>query len=76
MISTFKYIEKTPMIVSTDDLGLIKVNFLSKIWDIRKLCCLQTISLDSKNIIIQILDLQKNQKLAFLGRRINLLGWD
>jgi len=49
---------------------------LDQVWDIRKLNCIQTIVLDTKNSISMILDIQTGQKIGFLGQRVNLLEWD
>lgn len=51
MVSTLRYIDKTPMVISADDIGYLKI------WDLRQTSCIQTVELDSKNVVSQILDI-------------------
>jgi WD40 repeat protein len=45
MVTSVQCVDKTPMVVSCDDTGVIKV------WDIRKLSCIQTVAMESRNVI-------------------------
>jgi WD40 repeat protein len=51
MVTTVQCVDKTPMVVSCDDTGVIKV------WDIRKLSCIQTVAMESRNVIQKIFDI-------------------
>jgi len=70
MLYAVEAIQKTPMVVSCDDLGHFKV------WDIRNLSCVQTIKLDAKLTISRILNLYEYGKLAFIGKRLNMIEFE
>ena len=70
LVTAVEAIEKTPMIVSSDDLGNIRV------WDIRNLKCIQIISLGIKIPINSLIDTYKYGKLYFIGSRINYIEFD
>ena len=63
-------IKNTPMVMTADDSGVIKV------WDIRTLKCLQTVPLLIKGTTTQFIDLYKHGKLGFIGTRVNYLEFD
>ncbi len=50
-VTSFTLIRKTPMVVSADDKGKVKI------WNIRNLKCMQTIDFTDKVIITKVLDL-------------------
>ena len=70
MIAAVQIIQKTPMIVSSDDIGHIKV------WDIRNFSCLQTIEMGSKTIITKIIDMYSCGKIGFLGSRVSIMEFE
>jgi len=70
MVTAVQVVEKTPMVVSADDQGHIKV------WDIRNLNCVQTLNLGLKSAINQLIDNYKYGKLCFVGLRVNFLEYD
>ena len=70
MVTAAVNIEKTPMILSADDAGRLKV------WDIRNLRCMQSVELGPKNSINKLLDLCLFDKLCFVGSRLNLVSFD
>lgn len=63
-------IGKTPVLVSGDDAGQLKL------WDIRTFACIQSIPFGRKTQISKILDISDHQMLCFLGSRVNLLKLD
>ena len=64
------------MVVTMDDKMEIKVFKISKVWDIRKQSCIQSIYLESSRHVNKILDIQVNKKIAFLNNRIVIMEWD
>lgn len=66
-ITCFTLIKKSPMVVSADDKGKVKV------WNIRNYKCMQTIDFTDKVVITKLLDLSTENKIAALGSRITLL---
>jgi len=70
MVNAVEVIEKTPMIVSADDLGKLKV------WDLRDLNCVQTVDFGHKVTINKIISAYQFGKLCFAGSRISLLSFD
>ena len=69
-VTAVELIDKTPMIVTSDDCGRIKV------WDIRNLTCLQTLELETKATISRLIGIYQYGKLGFVGSRINLLEFE
>ena len=70
MLTAMTAIENSPMVVSADDCGVIKV------WDIRTLKCIQTLKLGFKNIITKLLDVADNAKVCFIGSRLNFIQFE
>ena len=70
MVTAIQCIEKTPMIISADDTGIIKL------WDIRTFKCIQTCDVGSKSVISKILDIEGKGKICFISSRINFLEFD
>ena len=70
IVTAITPIEGTAMVVSCDDKGY------SKIWDIRKMACIQTIQLANKSNIIFITNLSKKDKVVFVGDRINCFEFE
>jgi hypothetical protein len=70
VINTFIVIEETPMVVSADDKGRIKV------WDIRSYMCIQTIDMGEQTLIIRLLNLIDIGKLVFTGSRLSIVDLD
>jgi len=60
-------IKKTPMIVSADDKGTIKI------WNIKNFKCIQTLDLSNKVVITKLLDMSDQKKICILGSRLTLL---
>lgn len=67
MITSFILVKKTPMVVSSDDKGKVKI------WDLRNYKCIQTLDFRDKTIITRLLDMVQVGKIAVLGSRINFL---
>ncbi|EGR28857.1 hypothetical protein IMG5_167660 [Ichthyophthirius multifiliis] len=78
LISCIQVIENTPIIVSSDDQGLIKL------WDIRNQKCIQSLKCTSFQSIISkkcanvnlILDIYTEGFLGVIGNRLNLIKFD
>lgn len=60
-------ISKSPMVVSADDKGKIKI------WNIKNFKCMQTIDFSDKVVITKLLDMASSKKIAVVGSRITLL---
>jgi len=63
-------VEATPMVVSADDKGRIKI------WDLRSYKCIQTVDLGDQTLIVRLVDLMDVNKLAFTGSRLSLMEFD
>lgn len=70
MVTAIQCIEKTPMIMSADDTGIIKL------WDIRTFKCIQTCDVGSKSIITKLLNIEDMGKICFVSSRVNFLEFD
>ena len=70
MVTAIQVIENTPMVVSADDFGFIKV------WDIRQLMCIQSIELGGKAIIHTIIDMSDRGKVCYISSRINFFDFE
>lgn len=70
VINTFTVVEETPMVVSADDKGKIKI------WDLRSYKCIQTIDLGDQTLIVKLVDLMSVNMLAFTGSRLTLMEFD
>jgi len=70
MVTAIEVVEKSPMAISADDSGNIKV------WDLRNLTCLQTIELGNRVVINKVINLYGHNKLCFIGSRVNILDFD
>lgn len=70
MISAVGVIERTPMVISADDTGHLKV------WDIRTFRCLQTLELGHLTVVSQFINMYEIGKFGFTGTRVNLLDFE
>lgn len=70
MVTAIEVIEKTPMIISADDIGDIKV------WDIRNLTCVQTLETGSRTSITRLISMYNIAKVCFVGSRVNMLEFE
>lgn len=70
MVTAIRCIEKTPILISADDNGILKL------WDIRSFKCVQTVDLGCKTVITKILDIGCFGKVCFLGSRLNFMDFD
>ena len=70
LITTFTLIEDTPMLVSADDKGKLKV------WDFRNFTCIQTIDFSDKTVITNLLDMIGIGKLGIFGSRVNYIEFE
>lgn len=67
MVTAIQVIKNTPIVVSTDDFGSVRL------WDIRHLKCFQQLSIGNRAMITKILDLGDRDIIAFLGTRLNVM---
>lgn len=70
MVTALNIIESTPMVVSADDFGAIKI------WDIRTLNCIQSINYGERTIITKLLDCFTQGKICFVGSRLNMIDFN
>lgn len=70
MITGFQLIRNSPMIVTCDDSGVMKV------WDIRSLQCLQTISIGARTVMHTLIDMSDVGKLALVGIRLYVIKFE
>lgn len=70
MVTAINCIEKTPVIMSADDSGVLKL------WDIRTFKCIQTCDVGSKSVISKLLDMEGLGRMCFISSRINFLEFD
>jgi len=70
MVTAVEAVDKTPMVISADDGGNIKV------WDIRNLNCLQTVELGSRIMINRIISIYEDDRICIVGSRISFLMFD
>ncbi|EGR31432.1 hypothetical protein IMG5_109710 [Ichthyophthirius multifiliis] len=69
IITAIDCIEKTHLIISADDSGVLKL------WDIRTLKCIQSINYGNKTKILKLINIYEKGKLCFLGTRVNILSF-
>lgn len=69
-MTCFNLIENTPIVVSADDRGKVKI------WNIKNLKCMQTIDFSDKVTITKILDIGCENKIALVGSRIIMLNFE
>ena len=62
--------KKTPMVISADDRGKIKI------WDLRNYKCVQTLNCSDKTVITRMESMVEIGKIAILGTRINFIEFD
>lgn len=67
MVTAVQIIANTPLIVSTDDYGSVRL------WDIRSLKCVQELTFGNKSRISKIIDISQHSLLAFIGSRLNVI---
>lgn len=70
LVTCFTIVANTPMIVSSDDRGKIKI------WDIRNYKCIQTLDFRDKTVVTKLLSLIEVGKIGMLGSRIILIEFD
>lgn len=70
IVEAVEIVKDSVMAITADDKGV------AKLWDLRKLACIQTIVLDNRANIRAILHLSNQDKLAFVGDRINSLMFE
>lgn len=70
IVTAIVCVEGTPMVISSDDSGCIKT------WDVRDFSCFQSIDLNSRTVINNLINLDNIGKVAFVGQRINFLSYD
>lgn len=70
LITSFTLVKQTPMLVSADDKGKVKV------WDFRIFTCLQTIDFSDKTIITNLLDMIQIGKIGVFGSRVNYIDFE
>ena len=70
MITALEVIEKTPLVITADDGGTIKI------WDIRSLKCFQSVECGYKTVISKLMNLYSEGMLSFVGRRVNIMEFD
>lgn len=70
LITAIECVESTPMVISADDSGCIKI------WDIRSLKCFQTIDLNQRTSISKLVDVFSLNRIAFIGCRVSYLEFD
>ena len=63
-------LKKSPMIVSADDKGKVKI------WDIRNYKCVQTLDFRDKTNITRLLDMMPLGMIGVFGSRINFVQFD
>lgn len=70
MVTALTLIQNSPMVVTADDCGYIKV------WDIRQLKCVQTFELKCQQNISRLLDIGPKAKIGFIGSRVNFISFN
>jgi WD40 repeat protein len=70
LVSAITVIEKTPMAISCDDKGVMKI------WDIRTFLCVQSINLGGKFTTNFLIHMASLNRIAFVGSRINYMEFD
>ncbi len=70
MITAIDCVEKTHMIISSDDNGVIKI------WDVRTLKCIQSVNFGLKTKIYKLINIFEMGKLCFVGARVNIAYFD
>ena len=70
IVNAVTSVEGTAMCISCDDKGLVKV------WDVRKLSCIQTIQLANKSNINMVVQMKKYNKIIFAGDRLNCMDFE
>ncbi|EGR31827.1 hypothetical protein IMG5_101410 [Ichthyophthirius multifiliis] len=70
VVTAVQVIEKSPMIVSGDYLGYVKI------WDLRSLKCIQSVNLGEKSIIQDIIYIEQENMICIVGNRLNFIYFD
>lgn len=70
LVTALEVIEGTPIVLSADDAGSIKL------WDIRSCKCIQNLVVGEKVVIYRILSLFVEGSICFCGSRLNLMHFD
>jgi WD40 repeat protein len=70
IVEAVEIIKDSVMAATADDKGV------AKLWDLRKLACIQTVVLDNRSNIRSIMHLGNQDKVAFVGDRINSLMFE
>ena len=70
MISSLCIVQDSPMAITSDDGGQIKL------WDIRNFNCLQTLTIGAKTVMHTLLDLSDFRRLALVGIRLYVMKFE
>ena len=70
LVTSFTVLQKTPLVVSSDDRGKVKM------WDIRTRNCIQTISFCSKSMISKVLGMPIIGRVGVFGSRVSFIGFE
>ena len=70
MVTAVTKIENTPMVISMDDIGIVKI------WDIRSLVCVQSLQLGTRAMISNIIPVMEHERVCFIGSRVYFLFFD
>ncbi len=70
MVTAIEPIEKTPMLISADDIGDIKM------WDVRNLSCIQTLETGSRTAITRIISMYNIARVCYVGSRVSVLEFE
>jgi WD40 repeat protein len=68
IITAILPVENSPLVISCDDLGVIKT------WDIRKFQCFQTVKLGSKIAVAMFLDMEYG--IGIISKRVSYIKFD
>lgn len=70
IIEGIEIINETAMVITADDKGT------AKLWDIRKLTCVQTVKLENKSNINSVVHLGNQNRVLFVGDRLNSVEFE
>ncbi len=67
LVTCISLVKNTPMVVSADDKGKVKI------WNLRNYKCMQTLNFSDNIVITKLLDMIDIGKLGVMGSRIIFL---